>query len=558
MSKDHRQPSHAAASSVARWHGRSGDPVRWASLTVFGAVASGVVLVASFGLSPVAAQDNRVGVNPPVTYVEDPGTASSTTNINSSTSSSGSSTSSPSAISSSTAIPSSTGNPGATTSSLTVTSSPVGVSTSIVPPSPTDTGPVRAGQLTSTSLAPVLATGASTTVPKSTAPKSTDPAPVVPAKTVSELQLRIDALLAPVPGVAASITLDGVGQVYARNADRGSIPASTQKIYTIGAALLRLGGDQRFITEIRSSTLVDGTGVLAGDLVVRASGDPSFSTAGVNALVDAAVRAGIKTVAGDLVVDESHFDSLRTNDGWKASFTPGEVGSLSAFSVNGNHQGGKGLLDPGTANLGLVRAALLKRGVVVRGIDRPGVLPLGGPVLGSVPSATLRELAAYALKKSENTYAELLLKELGASAGNGSSAGGIEMVRQQFAAFGVSAPMMADGSGLSSLNRSTTAQQVAWLSNLRASKVAADFRAALPVACVDGTLKNRLCKTPGSGKVQAKTGTLDNVTALSGYATTPSGRVVTFSFIGNGLSSTSRARTAIDHALIQVLTATLP
>ena len=550
------QPSQPAASPAVQTGTRSCGQVRWATLTVFGTLA-GAVVVAAFGLSPVAAQDNRVGVNPPVTFVEDPGPTTSTTNVNLSSSSSSSTSST------STAIPSSTTNPGTSTSSPIVTSSTVGESPSTVPASPTDTGPVRAGELPSTSLSPVQAAGASTTVPKSTVPKSTVsattvPGTVVPARTIAELQLRIDSLLAPVPGVAASITLDGVGQVYARNADRGSIPASTQKIYTIGAALLRLGGDQRFITEIRSSTLVDGTGVLAGDLVVRASGDPSFSTAGVNALVDAAVRAGIKTVAGDLVVDESHFDSLRTNDGWKASFTPGEVGSLSAFSVNGNHQGGKGLLDPGTANLGLVRAALLKRGVVVRGIDRPGVLPLGGPVLGSVPSATLRELAAYALKKSENTYAELLLKELGASAGNGSSAGGIEMVRQQFAAFGVSAPMMADGSGLSSLNRSTTAQQVAWLSNLRASKVAADFRAALPVACVDGTLKNRLCKTPGSGKVQAKTGTLDNVTALSGYATTPSGRVVTFSFIGNGLSSTSRARTAIDHALIQVLTATLP
>ena len=202
-------------------------------MTGFGAVALGAVLVASFGLSPVAAQDNRVGVNPPVTFVEDPGSTSSTTNVNSSTSSSGSSTSSPSAISSSTAIPSSTGNPGATTSSPTVTSSPVDASTSTVPASPSDTGPVRAGQLTSTSLAPVLATGASTTVPKSTVPKSTvpkstDPAPAVPAKTVSELQLRIDALLAPVPGVAASISLDGVGPVYGRNADRGSIPASTQ------------------------------------------------------------------------------------------------------------------------------------------------------------------------------------------------------------------------------------------------------------------------------------------------------------------------------------------
>ena len=57
--------------------------------------------------------------------------------------------------------------------------------------------------------------------------------------------------------------------------------------------------------------------------------------------------------------------------------------------------------------------------------------------------------------------------------------------------------------------------------------------------------------------MQAKTGTLDNVTALAGYATLPSGKTVTFSFIGNGLPSSSRARTAIDQALVQVLTSTI-
>lgn len=325
----------------------------------------------------------------------------------------------------------------------------------------------------------------------------------------------------------------------------------------MGAALLRLGGDHRFVTEVRASSLVDPTGTLNGDLVVRASGDPSFSTTGVNTLADAVSRAGIKRVTGDLVIDESHFDSRRTNDGWKPSFTPGEVGSLSAFSVNGNHQGGKALVDPALTNVALVRSALVKRGVSIAGINRRGVLGLGGPVLGSVSSAPLRDLASYAMKKSENTYAELVLKELGTSAGNGSSAGGIEMVRQQFAAFGVSAPVMADGSGLSSLNRSTTTQQVAWLTKLRSSKAANDFRIALPVACVDGTLKSRLCKTAGSGKIQAKTGTLDNVTALAGYATLPSGKVATFSFIGNALPSSSRARTAIDQALVEVMTSTI-
>ena len=447
-------------------------------------------------------------------------------------------------------------------------------SPSSVPGAVGPVGPVVAGgEVPTSSLTPVpiitaitSPNGVPTTVPNpnpnptptptSTPPKKTT-ATTVPARTVAELQQRIDVLLAPVPGLSAAISLDGIGAVYARNADRSGLPASTQKMYTIGAVLLRLGGDHRFVTDIRSSTIVEGTGVLPGDLVVRASGDPSFSTSDLNALADAVLRSGVKVITGDLVVDESHFDSRRTNDGWKPSFTPGEVGSLSAFSVNGNHQGGRSLVEPALANLSLMRAALAKRGVKVSGIDRRGVLPLGGPVLGSVTSAPLRDLASYALKKSENTYAELLLKELGASTGNGSAAGGLEMVRQQFASFGVSSPVMADGSGLSSLNRSTPAQQVAWLAKLRVSKVANEFRTALPVACVDGTLKSRLCQTAGSGKVQAKTGTLDNVTALAGYASLPSGKVATFSFIGNGLSSTSRARAAIDQALIQVITATI-
>ena len=563
MSKPRKFPFGGSRSGTTWLAGCTGTVVVVSALTL-----SSLTLSSVTSISAVSAQDNRVGVNPPVTFVVDPETTTTT-----------STTIDPFAVPTTIPMPAETTTlvPAPTVVADPSTSTTLPGAVAPVPGAgdptaspatpalpaptvPTVPGPVPVVGETSTSLAPVPVTGAPT-IPgptPTTLPKSKTPTTTAPARTVAELQQRIDALLAPIPGLSASIALDGIGPVYARNADRAAVPASTQKMYTIGAALLRLGGDHRYVTEVRSSALVESvTGILAGDLVVRASGDPSFSSASVNTLADSVLRSGVKVVTGDLVVDESHFDSRRTNDGWKASFTPGEVGSLSAFSVNGNHQGGRSLSDPALTNLALVRAALTKRGVKITGVDRRGVLPLGGPVLGSVTSAPLRDLASYAMKKSENTYAELMLKELGASAGNGSAAGGIEMVRQQFASFGVSSPVMADGSGLSSLNRSTTAQQVAWLGKLRASKAANDFRVSLPVACVDGTLKTRLCKTAGSGKVQAKTGTLDNVTALAGYASLRTGKVATFSFIGNGLSSTSRARTAIDQALIQVITSTI-
>lgn len=497
-----------------------------------------VLLVAVAGSAqPVAAQgDGRIGVNPAVTQVRDAETTTTTTNSTlSATAPSG--------------VPTSL-SPGPVAPVPVVDATAASTQVPVVSPAPQSTlAPANSVPVAvpTTSVSPVLPSP-TTKVPKD--------AP--PARSVAELRQRIDAILDGVPGVAASVSIDGLGTVYDRNGDRSAIPASTQKIYTIGAVLLRFGGDKRFVTDIRSSVLVEVGGLLPGDLVIRASGDPSFSSAGVNALADAVLRSGVREITGDLVVDESHFDSRRANEGWKPSFIPGEVGSLSAFTVNGNHSGGKVTRDPAVANLGLVRAALTKRKIVIRGTDRTGRLPLGGPVLGSVSSAPLRDLAAYAMKKSDNTYAELLLKELGSAVGNGSAVGGIELVRQQFAIFGVPAPVMADGSGLSSFNRSTPAQQVAWLTKLQGSASAQDFRASLPGACVDGTMKNRFCKTAGAGMIQAKTGTLDNITALSGYATMSSGKDAVFSFVGNGLRSTSKARVAIDQAVLQVVMAALP
>jgi D-alanyl-D-alanine carboxypeptidase/D-alanyl-D-alanine-endopeptidase (penicillin-binding protein 4) len=83
--------------------------------------------------------------------------------------------------------------------------------------------------------------------------------------------------------------------------------------------------------------------------------------------------------------------------------------------------------------------------------------------------------------------------------------------------------------------------------------VSADFVAALPIACVDGTLKDRFCHTPAAGKVFAKTGTLPGVVCLAGYTTTASGRHVRFSFMLNQSDSILAARQAIDRAVVAIV-----
>ena len=74
---------------------------------------------------------------------------------------------------------------------------------------------------------------------------------------------------------------------------------------------------------------------------------------------------------------------------------------------------------------------------------------------------------------------------------------------------------------------------MAILERMRTSPNAEVFYNALPVAGVDGTLKNRMRNTPLQGNVHAKTGTVSNVRSLSGYLTTAAGEPIVFSMIVN-------------------------
>jgi D-alanyl-D-alanine carboxypeptidase/D-alanyl-D-alanine-endopeptidase (penicillin-binding protein 4) len=122
---------------------------------------------------------------------------------------------------------------------------------------------------------------------------------------------------------------------------------------------------------------------------------------------------------------------------------------------------------------------------------------------------------------SDNFTAELLLKQLGtAQADVGTSARGAAIVRSALAQVGVpvAGVRLVDGSGLSSLDRLTTS---ALAGILRAAwsdpEVRPAFVAALPMAGISGTLHDRMRRPPARGNVQAKTGTTDIASALSGY-----------------------------------------
>jgi PBP4 family serine-type D-alanyl-D-alanine carboxypeptidase len=135
---------------------------------------------------------------------------------------------------------------------------------------------------------------------------------------------------------------------------------------------------------------------------------------------------------------------------------------------------------------------------------------------------------------SDNFYAEMLMKEIGAVQGTGgSAAAGLTVTRRLLAAAGVplAGVRMVDGSGLSLVDR--------WTSNglaglLFTMWLAPDLRPylvpALPIAGETGTLQHRMRKGPAHGLVRAKTGTTDTSSALSGFV----GDRYAFSILENG------------------------
>lgn len=444
---------------------------------------------------------------------------------------------------------------------------PGGTVADTVPAVPSTIAPVQAGPTTSTipSASSTSSSTSTTTVPAppasdasttnaagTTTVAATTPATIATASTPAQLRQQVLAVLATGgAGRSAVIVVDGETVVDLNGTDMRP-PASTEKVYTAGTALVQLGGDHRFVTTVRSTASTTG-GMLDGDLILVAGGDPSFTAANLTTLATEVAATGLRTVNGKLLVDDSHFDRLVANEGWKQSFVPGEVGPLSAFLVDGNHRSDAATLaDPALANLALFRTALAKVGVSVTGGLGRGTVGAGGPVLGTRTSAPLSDLIVRMVKKSDNTYAEVILKEIGVGAGTPSAAGGVAAVARQFARFGVAHPVMADGSGLSSINRSSARQQVAWMTKLDESPSGRQMRVSLPISCVDGTLRARMCGTTASGKVSAKTGSIDNVAALTGFTQTAKGRKVVFSMLYSGVPSSARARVAMDKALAVV------
>ena len=319
---------------------------------------------------------------------------------------------------------------------------------------------------------------------------------------------------------ALAVDLRTGAVVYARNETLALVPASNQKLPVAYAALARLGPGYRFQTEVAGSGTLIGD-VWHGDLWLRGFGDPTLEPEDLAALAAEVASWGIRRVDGAVVADESWFDAVRVGPGWKPSFFIGESPPLSALVVDRGRYRGKTSRNPALAAASLFRQALEDAGVRVAGRSRRGVLTTTGLPLARDLSEPLAEIVRFMGRQSDNFTAEMLVKQLGALyAGAGTTAAGVRVVRTALAEAGVplAGVRLADGSGLSRLDRLTASAVVALLeAGLAAADLRDAFLQSLAVAGVDGTLEDRLESRPARGLVIAKTGTTSTASSLSGF-----------------------------------------
>lgn len=202
-----------------------------------------------------------------------------------------------------------------------------------------------------------------------------------------------------------------------------------------------------------------------------------------------------------------------------------------------------------------LETALSEEGIPVAGDRRPVEdLPAGAWERIAAHRSGLLDVLAVINKRSQNFFAESLLKALGAErCGGGTWERGIEAVAQFLEAeVGVprGAYQMADGSGMSRRNRFTASQLVRLLRHMYYHRWGRAFLQSLPYSGEEGlSWERRLERPPYRNNVYAKTGTLSGVSTLSGYAKGRSGKLYAFSILGNRTRTTWQTRDAQDRIL---------
>lgn len=324
--------------------------------------------------------------------------------------------------------------------------------------------------------------------------------------------------------------------VLAKNPQLPLLPASSTKVLTVSAALLKLDLDDRITTRVVQS----GSDIA----VIKAAGDVWMTYETIKDLAEQIRKnlPGVKQVQ----IDTSAWTAPSFIESWgRENITEGFIAPMEPAMIYGGRLNGARSGDVPRSNTpALDVAGAVARELGVTAFSKAeGTVPAGEGVkeLAKVESPTLRERIEKLMQTSDNVMAEAVGREL---SGNDPVGETLRILGEHFQ---IPADLkIFDNSGMSKANRIPaefldSLMFAAAKDNSRLSAILA----TLPVAAGTGTLESRYTTLRGRGYVRAKTGTLTDTSALVGTILSESGRVYTFAIISND-APILEARSAMD------------
>ncbi|MBA3689881.1 MAG: D-alanyl-D-alanine carboxypeptidase [Actinobacteria bacterium] len=388
--------------------------------------------------------------------------------------------------------------------------------------------------------------GALAAPPAALAGTDLDPA----ARTEPRWISRIDHLVAGHP-VSVTVGIDGRYR-YRHKAAVRRIPASNEKLLLSMALLDRLGPRFTIPTLVQAESAPDGNGVIDGAVWILGRGDPEVGHATIRDLARQIRAAGITKVRGRVRGSTGYFSRDWWAPGWKSNFPAKEVARPTALTYLGNvGGGGTHISDPEHRAAAALTKRLRRVGIRVTGVAGAGEPPGGLTPLAQADSAALKLIVRRMDLNSLNFTAEVLGKLLArVTAGLPATiASGARAIATFEHRQGVDGFEHHDSSGLSSANRVRAQGIVRLLWAADAHTWGSALRRALP-AGGQGTLAHRLRDV----RVRAKTGTLDRVSALSGWVWLERRDAWgEFSILSRGLDKTDAIR--IEDAIVHTVAA---
>jgi len=355
---------------------------------------------------------------------------------------------------------------------------------------------------------------------------------------VAELTESIDAVVNSVPGTVSIqvVSADKYDLIYEHNSQLEMIPASITKLVTSAVAFDMLGVNYDFKTIVYTDDINISDGVIDGNLYLKGYGDPDLNSLDITYLAEVIKSKGIIQITGNVVYDESYLDDehYALADYYQGDTKRNYWPYVSGLNFNKNSKNFDPALMAGTVLFDeLVASSILIDGIVVAGITPSASKEI------AVVSHSIFDVLAHMNKESDNHSAITVFKVIGAkfSTPPGSVSKGESAVVEFLTSIGNQRNRfeILEGSGLTRFNKVNSDMYIRLLKYMYDDTKSFDyFYSTLPIAGKDGTLRNRMIGTEAENNVHAKTGTLNSVSALSGYAVSRDSELLIFYIVMNG------------------------